>query len=81
MRLDFLLPAEAPVEAVAVSAPTEDSVGPPSKGKRRGVKRPRLDRRAAASGQPASAGAVGGNSTVGDDLGWDKERNLDMNGG
>lgn len=81
--LDFLLPAEEPVEEVAAAAPVDDGAGPPSKGKRRGVRRPRLNRRAAGSStQPTAANpGSGGNSTTGDDLGWDKERNVDMNAG
>jgi hypothetical protein len=80
--LDFLLPVDEPAEAAAAVAPVEENAGPPSKGKRRGVRRPRLDRRAPASAGSAPNGAnAAGNSTTGDDLGWDKERNVDMNGG
>jgi len=85
--LDFLLPAEEPTEAIATAVSTDGAAGPPSKGKRRGLKRPRLNRRAGggssgpAANNGTSAAGSGGNSTVGDDLGWDKERNVDMNGG
>jgi hypothetical protein len=90
-NLDFLFPEEEPVAAMAAPTADAEGAGPPSKGKRRGLKRPRLQRRAgggAASGSSDDAresagsnGAGSANTTVGDDLGWDKERNMDMAAG
>jgi hypothetical protein len=81
--LDFLFPEEeAPVTAAAEVAPEES--GPHTKGKKRGLKRPRLARQKPAARQVASqTRAKGGNgsNTVGDDLGWDKARDIDMNAG
>jgi hypothetical protein len=84
--LDFLLPDEEPVPEPAVAAAEPENQGPPTKGKRRGVRRPRLSRRAEPSNvalapRAGAAGRGNGESTIGDDLGWDKARNLDMNAG
>lgn len=80
--LDFLIPEDE----VAEQAPTEvapEASGPPTKGKRRGLRRPRLGRERATARQLASkqSRSKGGSSTVGDDLGWDKARDIDMNAG
>lgn len=83
--LDSLLPADEVAEPVAAAVPADDGAGD-AKTKRR-VKRTRVRRRAdsggnGGSGKVASAGAAPqGTGTVGDDIGWDKERNVDMNGG
>lgn len=91
-NLDFLFPEEDPAPVVAAAAPDPEASGPPTKGKRRGLKRPRLSRRAG-NGNGASAQAsndsprsndsagMGGNTTVGDDLGWNQQRNMDMAAG
>jgi hypothetical protein len=86
--LDFMFPEEDPTPEPVAAAAEPESQGPPTKGKRRGLRRPRLSRKAEASnGAPvtrssASAGSRGnGETTIGDDLGWDKSRNVDMNAG
>jgi hypothetical protein len=86
--LDFIFPEEeAAPEPVAAAAEPENQ-GPPTKGKRRGLRRPRLSRKPEASGggsaqRPSAGGAKGGNgeTTIGDDLGWNSARNVDMNAG
>jgi hypothetical protein len=88
-HLDFLFPEEEPAALASAEAPAEsETAGPPSKGKRRGLKRPRLQRRVAGAspsgadngnGRAETAGS--GTSTIGDDLGWDKQRNVDMAAG
>ncbi len=86
--LDFMFPEEeaAPEPVAAASAPEEQ--GPPTKGKRRGLRRPRLSRKAepgAAGGGAARGGSApsrgNGETTIGDDLGWNSTRNVDMNAG
>ena len=85
--LDFIFPEEeaAPEPVAAASAPEEQ--GPPTKGKRRGLRRPRLSRKAepAAGGGTARSGSApsrgNGEMTTGDDLGWNSTRNVDMNAG
>src|SRR5687768_12691371 len=45
--LDSLFPEEEPAPVASAAAPADsESAGPPTKGKRRGLKRPRLQRRA-----------------------------------
>jgi hypothetical protein len=90
-NLDGLFPEEEPAPVVAEAAPDSEASGPPTKGKRRGLKRPRLSRRAGngGGGAPAANDTLrsgesangGGSTTVGDDLGWNQQRNLDMAAG
>jgi hypothetical protein len=83
-QLDFMFPEDEPAP-VATAAPVDpETVGPPTKGKRRGLKRPRMQRNApgASGDSPRNGdGAGSGTTTIGDDLGWDKQRNLDMAAG
>jgi hypothetical protein len=86
--LDFLFPEEESAPEPVVAAAGPEAQGPPTKGKRRGLRRPRLSRKAEANnGEPAARPSAGspnrgtGETTTGDDLGWDKARNVDMNGG
>jgi hypothetical protein len=86
-QLDFMFPEEEVAPAAStVAAVDPESVGPPTKGKRRGLKRPRLQRRApgtsASADAPRNGDSTGsGSTTIGDDLGWDKQRNMDMAAG
>jgi hypothetical protein len=86
--LDFMFPEEDPAPGPVAAAAEPESQGPPTKGKRRGLRRPRLSRKAeASSAAPAARSGAGagrsanGETTIGDDLGWDKSRNVDMNAG
>jgi hypothetical protein len=82
--LDFLFPENDVPGQLADAAP-EEPAGPPTRGKKRGLKRPRLARQKPAARQLAANQAKGkggnGNSTVGDDLGWDRARDIDMSAG
>jgi hypothetical protein len=87
--LDFIFPDDEPAPEPVAAASEPESQGPPTKGRRRGVRRPRLSRKAepAAGGGGAAARSGGatnrgnGESTIGDDLGWNSTRNVDMNAG
>jgi hypothetical protein len=87
--LDFMFPEEEPAPGPVAAAAEPESQGPPTKGKRRGLRRPRLSRKAEPNGSGAAprasagGGTKGGSgeSTVGDDLGWNSARNVDMNAG
>lgn len=86
--LDFMLPEEEPAPEPVAAASEPGSQGPPTKGRRRGVRRPRLSRKAEpAPGGSAAARSAGGpnrgngETTIGDDLGWNSTRNVDMNAG
>jgi hypothetical protein len=82
--LDFLFPEGDTTEQARAEVVPEEASGPPTKGKKRGLKRPRLARQKPAARQLASnqsKGKAGGSNTVGDDLGWDKARDIDMNAG
>ncbi|HEX6241368.1 MAG TPA: hypothetical protein VFZ61_10760 [Polyangiales bacterium] len=83
-QLDFMFPEEEPAPVTAAAPVDPETVGPPTKGKRRGLKRPRVQRNAQAAGadSPRNGDSAGsGTTTIGDDLGWDKQRNLDMAAG
>jgi hypothetical protein len=76
--LDFLFPEEESAGAEEVtSEPEVDPADSKKKGKRR-LKRPRLKRR---SGDGSRSAGLSGNSTVGDDIGWNDDRNMDMAAG
>jgi hypothetical protein len=85
--LDFLIPESDAAEQQVAEAAPEETTGPPTKGKKRGLKRPRLGRQKATARQVAATRTKGktgngnGNGTIGDDLGWDKARDIDMNAG
>lgn len=75
--LDFLLPEEESTVAEVNPEPEVDPADAKRKGKRR-LKRPRLKRR---SGDGSRSAGLSGSSTVGDDIGWNDDRNLDMAAG
>lgn len=84
--LDFMFPDEEPASEPVAAAAEPESPGPPVKGKRRGVRRPRLSRKVEASNgaapaRPAGGARGNGETTIGDDLGWNQDRNVDMNAG
>jgi hypothetical protein len=82
--LDFLFP-EDEVPAQQAEVTPDEASGPPTKGKKRGLKRTRLARQKPVARQLSSSQSRGkgggGSNTIGDDLGWDKARDIDMNAG
>ena len=59
-HLDFIFPEEEPAPVASAAAPVDgESAGPPTKGKRRGLKRPRLQRRPSLATAGSSAQRAG----------------------
>src|SRR5690349_21021733 len=58
--LDFMFPEEEPAPEAVAAAAEPESQGPPTKGKRRGLRRPRLSRKAESSAGGAAPRASAG---------------------